>query len=41
LPLNEAGSKREFVTVHSKLVAERYMKEFDIFWNLARKKKAK
>jgi transcriptional regulator with XRE-family HTH domain len=41
LSLNETGSKREFVTVHSKLLAERYVKEFDIFWNMARKKKGK
>jgi len=45
LSLNEAGGKREFVTVHSKLLAERYLREFDIFWNLSaplkRKKKDK
>ncbi|MDE1902174.1 MAG: hypothetical protein KGI37_11145, partial [Alphaproteobacteria bacterium] len=45
LSLHEAGGKREFVTVHSKLLAERYLKEFDIFWNLSallkRKKKEK
>jgi len=42
--LFETGGKREFVTVHSKLLAERYLKEFDIFWNFAdepRKKKGK
>ena len=42
--LFETGGKREFVTIHSKLLAERYLKEFDIFWNLAespRKKKDK
>jgi len=39
--LNETGSKREFMTIHSKLLAERYVKEFDIFWNMAKKKKAK
>lgn len=45
LSLNEAGGKREFVTVQSKLLAERYLREFDIFWNLSaplkRKKKDK
>jgi len=44
LSLFEAGAKREFVTVHSKLLAERYSKEFDLFWHLAgvsRKKKGK
>jgi len=32
LPLTEGG-KRECVTIHSKQVAERYMREFDTFWN--------
>jgi len=44
LSLFETGGKREFVTIHSKLLAERYLKEFHIFWNLAdapRKKKDK
>jgi len=45
LSLFETGGKREFITIHSKLLAERYMKEFDIFWNLSapykRKKKDK
>ncbi len=44
MSLNEVGAKREFVTVHSKFLAQRYLKEFDIFWNLAaepRKKKGK
>jgi len=45
LSLNEGGGKREFVTVHSKLLAERYLREFDIFWNMSapikRKKKGK
>ena len=44
LSLFETGGKREYVTVHSKLLVERYLKEFDIFWTLAdtaRKKKAK
>ena len=44
LSLNESGGKREFVTVHSKFLAQRYLEEFDIFWNLAespRKKKGK
>lgn len=35
LSLFEKGGKFEFVTVHSKLLAARYLKEFDIFWNLA------
>jgi transcriptional regulator with XRE-family HTH domain len=44
LSLYESGGKREFITIHSKLLAERYLKEFDIFWNMAdmpRKKKGK
>jgi transcriptional regulator with XRE-family HTH domain len=32
LPLTEGG-KRECVTIHSKQVAERYIREFDTFWN--------
>jgi transcriptional regulator with XRE-family HTH domain len=42
--LNESGNRREFITIDSKLLAEHYVKEFDIFWNLAgspRKKKGK
>jgi hypothetical protein len=34
LALHDAGNKREFISVHSKLLAERYATEFDIFWNL-------
>ena len=44
LSLFETGSKREFITIHSKLLAERYIKEFDIFWDwaeLPRKKKGR
>lgn len=44
LSLNELGGKREFVTIQSKLLADRYLKEFDLFWNMAeppRKKKGK
>ncbi len=41
LSLHEAGGKREFVTVHSKLLAERYIKEFDIFWNISAPPKRK
>jgi transcriptional regulator with XRE-family HTH domain len=45
LSLNETGGKREFITVHAKLLAERYLKEFDIFWNISalskRKKKGR
>lgn len=32
LPLTEGG-KRECVTIHSKQVAERYIREFEAFWN--------
>ncbi len=41
--LFETGNKREFVTIHSKLLAERYAKEFDLFWNKSAsvKKRAK
>jgi len=35
LSLLERGHKREFVTIQSKLLAQRYMEEFDIFWTLA------
>lgn len=28
------GGKREFVSIHSKQVAERYVREFDVFWTL-------
>ncbi|MCL2504812.1 MAG: helix-turn-helix domain-containing protein [Alphaproteobacteria bacterium] len=35
LSLYEAGGKREFITIRSKLLTERYLKEFDIFWNMA------
>ncbi len=44
LSLFETGSKLEFITIHSKLLAERYIKEFDIFWEwaeLPRKKKGR
>jgi transcriptional regulator with XRE-family HTH domain len=40
--LAESGARREFMTIHSKLLAERYLREFDIFWSMAalpRKKK--
>jgi len=42
LPLTEGG-KRECVTIHSKQVAERYIREFDTFWNRdsSRQKKAR
>ena len=42
LPLTEGG-KRECVTIHSKQVAERYVREFDAFWNMDanRQKKAR
>src|ERR1700722_1220616 len=33
LSLFETGGKREFITIHSKLLAEHYLREFDIFWN--------
>jgi hypothetical protein len=39
LSLNETGSKKEFVTIHSKLLAERYVSEFDLFWDMAGAKK--
>jgi transcriptional regulator with XRE-family HTH domain len=35
LPLFESGAKKEFVTIHSKLLAERYAREFDVFWELS------
>ena len=39
--LFEAGGKREFVTIHSKLLAERYLREFDIFWELSESSRKK
>ena len=41
LSLYETGGKREFITIRSKLLAERYLKEFDIFWNMATSEKKK
>jgi len=35
LSLYETGGKREFITIRSKLLTERYLKEFDIFWNMS------
>lgn len=32
MPLTE-GNRREFVTIQSQQVAERYIREFDLFWN--------
>jgi DNA-binding XRE family transcriptional regulator len=34
LPVNDTGGKREFVSIHSKQVTERYIREFDVFWEL-------
>jgi len=40
--LAEQNGKRELVTIHSRLLAERYLREFDIFWTMAgTNKKAK
>lgn len=33
--LFEAGGRREFITIYSKLLADRYRKEFEIFWGLS------
>jgi len=40
LPLTEGG-RRECVTIHSKQVAERYVREFDLFWNMGNKRSNK
>jgi transcriptional regulator with XRE-family HTH domain len=42
--LFETGNKREFITIHSKLLTERYVKQFDLFWERGeapRKKRGK
>lgn len=39
MSLNETGNKKEFVTIHSKLLAERYIQEFQIFWDMAKGQK--
>jgi transcriptional regulator with XRE-family HTH domain len=41
LSLNEIGGKREFVSIHSKFLAQRYVDEFDIFWKLSGSDKKK
>lgn len=41
LPLTEGGNRRECVSIHSKQVAERYAREFDLFWNLGEKRTKK
>jgi transcriptional regulator with XRE-family HTH domain len=44
LSLFETGTKREYITVHSKILTERYIGIFDTFWKLAepsRKKRVK
>lgn len=35
------NGKREFITIRSKLLTERYLKEFDIFWNMSTPDKKK
>jgi transcriptional regulator with XRE-family HTH domain len=37
LPLSDGSHKRECVSLHSKQVAERYIREFELFWNLGNK----
>ena len=37
LPLTEGG-RRECVTIQSKQVAERYVREFELFWNIGNKR---
>jgi transcriptional regulator with XRE-family HTH domain len=41
MSLNETGNKREFISIHSKLLAERYVLEFDIFWEMAKEPRRK
>ena len=42
LPMHESSHKREWVSINSKLLAERYAKQFDKFWaNASAPKKAK
>jgi transcriptional regulator with XRE-family HTH domain len=38
LPLTDGGNKRECVTIQSKQVAERYVREFELFWNIGNKR---
>lgn len=41
LPLTDGGNRRECVSLHSKQVAERYVREFDLFWNKGEKRAKK
>ncbi len=41
LSLHEAAHKRELVSLRSKLLAERYIEQFDFFWNKASAPKRK
>ncbi|MDP9127247.1 MAG: helix-turn-helix domain-containing protein [Pseudomonadota bacterium] len=39
LSLFERGNRKEFAAVHSKMLAEKYAAQFDIFWAMAERKK--
>jgi len=39
MSLNETGNRKEFLTIHSKLLAERYAAQFDVFWGMGAEKK--
>lgn len=35
MSLNESSHKKEFITIHSKFLTERYVQEFEMFWSKA------
>ncbi|MDD2324404.1 MAG: helix-turn-helix transcriptional regulator [Alphaproteobacteria bacterium] len=35
MSLNESSHKKEFITIHSKFLTERYVQEFELFWSKA------
>ena len=39
MSLNETGNKMEFIAIHSKILAERYVQEFELFWSMAKEHK--
>ena len=39
LSLNDSGTKKEFLSIHSKQMAQRYSDEFDLFWDMGKPQK--
>ena len=35
MSLNDSNHKKEFITIHSKFLTERYVQEFELFWSKA------